>query len=294
MKTIEINENDANQRLDKFISKLMPTLPKSALYKGLRKNNVRLNGKHFHKGEYMLRCGDVVTIYFPDEFLKEKKSAPELPMPKIVYEDENIIVCDKPVNLPSHVDDKGSSDTLVGRVLYYLEKNGEYDPEKEKTFTPALCNRLDRNTRGLVIAAKNAQALRIINEKIRNREIKKYYIAVCEGIFEKKEDTLTAQLSRGEKKSYIGSGGSEIKTHYKVLSEKNNTSEVEIELLTGRTHQIRAHMAHIGHALCGDVKYGAAKAKGGYKLISYRLVFDFKSSADSLNYLKRKEIRLRL
>lgn len=293
MKIVTINENDAAQRLDKFILKLMPTLPKSMLYKGLRKNNVRLNGKHFHKGEYMLKEGDVLTLYFPDEFVRVKKSSEKLPSPCVVYEDDNILVCNKPVNLPSHADDKGSHDTLIGRILYYLEEKGEYSPESENSFTPALCNRLDRNTRGLVIAAKNAKSLRILNEKIRNREIKKFYTAVCEGIFDKKEDTLSAGLTHGEKKSYVGENGDlKIQTHYRVISEKNNTSELEIELLTGRTHQIRAHMAHIGHPLSGDVKYGAKKTDKGYSLVSCRIVFDFKSDAAELNYLKGKEIRL--
>ncbi len=293
MKIVTINENDAAQRLDKFILKLMPTLPKSMLYKGLRKNNVRLNGKHFHKGEYMLKEGDVLTLYFPDEFVRVKKSSEKLPSPCVVYEDDNILVCNKPANLPSHADDKGSHDTLIGRILYYLEEKGEYSPESENSFTPALCNRLDRNTRGLVIAAKNAKSLRILNEKIRNREIKKFYTAVCEGIFDKKEDTLCAGLTHGEKKSYVGENGDlKIQTHYKVISEKNNTSELEIELLTGRTHQIRAHMAHIGHPLSGDVKYGAKKTDKGYSLVSCRIVFDFKSDAAELNYLKGKEIRL--
>lgn len=293
MRNVKINENDANQRLDKFISKLMPTMPKSMLYKGLRKNNVRLNGKHIHKGEYILKSGDELTLYFSEEFTRKKTNQKKLPSPNIVYEDKNIIICDKPVNLPCHSDEKKSSDTMIGRILYYLEQKGEYTPENENCFSPALCNRLDRNTRGLLIAAKNAAALRFINEKIRNREIRKFYFAVCEGIFEKKEDTLISKISRVNKKSFISDNdGLETKTYYKVIDEKNGCSEVEIELFTGRTHQIRAQMAHIGHPLVGDNKYGAEKTNFSYNLISYKLIFDFSDECGEFLYLKGLEVKI--
>ena len=177
MKSFKINKNDANQRLDKYISKLMPNLPKSMLYKGLRKNNVRINGKHYHDGSVILKEGDDVALYFQDEFFeKPDRCLKSLPKPDIVYEDDNLIVTDKPHGVPSHPDDKGTTDTLIDRILFYLYEKGEYNPENENTFAPALCNRLDRNTSGLVIAAKNADTLRIINEKIKNREIEKHYI----------------------------------------------------------------------------------------------------------------------
>ena len=177
MKTFTVNQNDANQRLDKFIQKLMPSLPKSMLYKGLRKNNVRLNGKHCHDGSKVVCENDEIALYFSDDFFDTKDTfIPRLTKPTIVYEDENIIVADKPKGLSVHADEKSTNDTLIDRIISYLFEKGEYDPKAENTFTPALCNRLDKNTSGLVIAAKNANSLRIINEKIKNREIDKFYI----------------------------------------------------------------------------------------------------------------------
>ena len=168
MKTYLINENDAGQRLDKFIKKAMPGLPESLMHKGIRKNSVRINGLRCRDCSRMLEEGDTVALYFSDEFLPEKRHTAAAPPPEVVYEDNNILIVNKPAGIPVHADDKGTSDTLIGRILYYLEAKNEYNPISENSFTPALCNRLDRNTSGLVIAAKNAPSLRIINEKIKN------------------------------------------------------------------------------------------------------------------------------
>ncbi len=297
MKTYTVNANDANQRLDKFIQKLIPSLPKSLLYKGLRKNYVRLNGKHCHDGSTVIKENDTIALYFGDEFFKTtKKIITELPLPVIVYEDENILVADKPKGLSVHADETNSQDNLVDRIIYYLFKKGEYTPENENTFSPALCNRLDKNTSGLVIAAKNAHALRIINKKIKSREIDKFYICKCDGVLPKKHDIIYSNLVRGDKKVSVSSigDGKEIVTEYTVLSTDSYFSYLEIKLLTGRTHQIRAHLASIGNPLSGDVKYGGSKQKNGYFLKSYKLVFDFKSSAGELDYLKGMEIKCKI
>ena len=243
----------------------------------------------------MLNEGDVLSLYFSDEFFKTDSSftAGNSDI-DVVYEDENIIVINKSAGIVVHADDKDTADTLLYRMQSYLYEKGEYNPENEHSFSPAFANRLDRNTAGLIIGAKNAEALRILNEKIRTREVKKYYLAVCEGKTDK-EGTLTAYLTRGDKMVSVSDIQSEnsklIKTAYKTLETRGNVSLVEIELLTGRTHQIRAQMAHIGHPLRGDKKYGSA-SKGKITLVSYKLQFDFVTPAGTLDYLNDREIGL--
>ncbi len=293
MKSFIINKNDANQRLDKFVLKLMPNLPKSMLYKGLRKNNVRINGKHCHDGSVILKENDNITLYFNDEFFIQREAqTSDLPMPRIVYEDDNILVIDKPKGLVCHSDEHQSADNLLARVTKYLIDEGKYNQENENTFSPALCNRLDRNTSGLIIAAKNAEAPRIINTKIKSREIEKYYICKCEGKMPKQTDTLEAYLERDDKHVRINDKaiGKRITTKYTVLEETTDSSLLEIKLITGRTHQIRAHLAHIGHPLIGDTKYGGKQNKNGYYLKSYKIKFDFNTSAGPLDYLHNMEI----
>lgn len=297
MRIFTVNKNDSNQRLDKFIQKSVPALPKSMLYKGLRKNNVRINGKHCHDGSVVINEGDTISLYFNDEFFKkEEKIISPLPSPEIIYEDENILVLDKPKGLSVHADEGNLEDTLINRVIYYLFEKGEYNPKEENSFTPALCNRLDKNTSGLVIGAKNANALRIINKKIKDREIDKYYVCICDGKPPKKHDTIYSSLLRREKKVLVNSSGmgKEIATEYTILSTDKNYSTLEIKLLTGRTHQIRAHLASIGNPLSGDIKYGGSKQKNGYLLRSYKLVFNFKTSAGELDYLKGMEIKCKI
>ena len=295
MKEITINKNDANQRLDKFLTKYLTNMPQSMLYKSLRKNCVRINGKHIKDGKYMLQPNDKLTLYFKDEFFEVKNtfSAGRSDI-DVVYEDENIILINKEKGLVVNSDDKGTTDTLLSRMQSYLNKKGEYNPNDEHSFAPSFCNRLDRNTSGIIIGAKNAAALRIINEKIRNREIKKLYLCVVEGN-PPKNGTLTAHLTRGEKKVSVTdtetSNSKNIKTKYTVISEKSDRSLVEVELETGRTHQIRAQFSHIGHPLWGDNKYGSHHS-GTMMLASYKLRFDFKSDAGILNYLNGKQFQI--
>lgn len=307
MKSFIINKNDADQRLDKFISKTVPLLPKTLMYKYIRIKRIKINGKRAEIST-RLNIGDTVDMYINDEFFEK---APEkydfLKASKnlnIIYEDENIILCDKKVGVLSHPDDNEYIDTLIGRIKRYLYENGEYQPDDENSFTPALVNRIDRNTGGIVIAAKNAETLRILNQKMKDRELHKFYLCIVHGELEQKSGTLSGYLVKDESKNKVTvsknarQGAKEIRTKYKVLDCDGNLSLVEVELLTGRTHQIRAHFASIGHPLLGDGKYGtnAQNKKYGYKkqfLYSYKLVFDFTTDAGILNYLNHREFEVK-
>ena len=303
MKEYIIKSNDSGQRLDKYLTKTFGNMPQSLMYKYIRLKRIKVNGK---RAEISTRLceDDVLSLYINDELLTESKpnydflSSPDLL--DIVYEDENIMLVNKPQGLIVHPDDTEYRDTLIMRIQHYLYKKGEFKPAEETSFKPALVNRIDRNTGGIVIAAKTAAALRILNEKLKNREINKFYLCVVHGKMPKREDTLSGYLEKDENKniakirSHKTDDNRSIRTRYRVVTAKGDLSLLEIELLTGRTHQIRAHLSSIGHPLLGDGKYGknAADRKKGYKhqaLWSYRLVFDFKTDAGELNYLNGKE-----
>ncbi len=307
MKEFQIKKNDAGQRLDKFLTKAVKGLPMSLMYKYIRTKKIKVNRARTEQ-KYVLQEGDIVQLFIKDEFFdspEKDNSALANITPKltIVYEDENIILCNKRPGVLVHEDDEGKDNTLIMHIKAYLYQKGEYDPENEQSFAPALCNRIDRNTGGIVIGAKNAEALRVMNEKIKNDEISKFYYCVVHGKMPKKSDTLTGFLLKDSDKNQVKifdkqvKGSKNIITKYKVVSEKNGMSLLEIELVTGRTHQIRAHMSYIGHPLLGDGKYGVNKddRARGYKyqaLYAYRLRFDFDDNSGALGYLKGKEVKL--
>lgn len=302
MKAYTIQENDAGQRLDKFIAKAVPLLPKGLLYKGIRTKRIKINGKRCDAGQKLL-TGDQIELYLNDEFFEHDTqllflSAPS--NPHILYEDDYILLCDKPAGLVVHEDNRGTSDTLIHRIQHYLYDKGVYRPQDELSFAPALCNRIDRNTGGIVIAAKNAESLRILNEKIRNHELHKKYLCILVGYIEPPQGTLIHYMRKDERNNTVdvfdrpGNGLRTMVSHYQTIARRHGLTLAEVALETGRTHQIRAQFAHAGHPLLGDGKYGNGEInrRMGLKrqaLYSYSVAFHFRSDAGILQYLDGQE-----
>lgn len=285
MKKLTINQNDAGQRADKFIQKAFPNLPAALMYKAFRKKDIKVNGKWI-KENVFLSEGDELSIYLPDDCFGTKSFTPTDDNLTVIYEDENIIIIDKEKGIPCQGGEIEKT-PLCDMLKSYLYNRKEFIPENEQSFSPALCNRIDTNTEGLVIGAKNAAALRAMNEAIRKREVKKYYLCETEGVPPQPEGEIRLFLTKNkaENKMYVTDTGEATLTCYKVLQETKTGAIVEIDLKTGKSHQIRAVMAHLGCPLKGDVKYGA-QTRGTQKLISYKLSFAI--TAPLLSYLNEK------
>ena len=307
MKELSVGQNDAGQRLDRFVGKAVPLLPDSLLQKYIRLKRIKRNGKGAKRDD-RLAAGDVLQLYINDEFFekpREENSYLKVGTPRlnIVYEDENILLLDKKPGVLCHSAGVWDYNTLIANVQAYMAQKGEWRPKEENSFAPALCNRIDRNTGGIVIAAKNAEALRILNDKIRDREIEKYYLCAVQGRPKPPAGRLENYLFKDAKKNQVfvknrpEPGAKTAVTEYRLLTSKGKLSLVECRLLTGRTHQIRAQMAYAGWPLLGDGKYGSERfnkdfGEKGQALYSYRLEFAFPTDAGILNYLRGRQFRV--
>lgn len=306
MKELTIGTNDAGQRLDRFLAKAVPLLPASLAQKYIRLKRIKRNGARAQR-DTRLEAGDLLQLYINDEFFdtpREDNAYLTVAAPKlnIVYEDENILLVDKRPGLAVHPHDGAEyGRTLIDQIQAYLYQKHEWRPREENAFTPALCNRIDRNTGGIVIAAKTAEALRVMNQKIKDRELDKRYLAIVEGTPKPKEGSLKGYLFKDAVKNRVfvtdgpKPGTKTCQTNYKVLDSRNGLSLVECELITGRTHQIRAQFAHAGHPLLGDGKYGKLDKRFDrtyQALYSYKLTFLFTTDAGSLSNLNGRSFQV--
>ncbi|MCR4605328.1 MAG: RluA family pseudouridine synthase [Eubacterium sp.] len=293
MKRITIDESLSGQRLDKLLRKYLSEAGSGFIYKMLRKKNIKLNNSKA-KGNEILSEGDIIDIYLADDTLakftgakgSEKnrtgKPVPSLNPEEIVYEDADIIILDKPVGELSQKADN-TDISINERLLVYLEEKGESGGEK--LFTPGVANRLDRNTSGMILAGKTLRGAQLLSEFIRERKIKKYYLALVDGEMKNNGETWeTAEgyIKKDKEKNQVkiydspGEGLEKIAMNYQVM-ENGEKTLVEVELITGKTHQIRAYFSSIGHPLTGDAKYGSGSVsdyeKGKYYYLrAYKLV----------------------
>ncbi len=306
MKEFTIGQNDAGQRLDRFLSKAVPLLPASLAQKYIRIKRIKCNGARAER-DTRLQAGDVLQLYINDEFFetpREDNAYLTVATPKlnIVYEDDHILLADKRPGIAVHPYDGAEyGRTLIDHIQAYLYQKRQWSPRGENSFAPALCNRIDRNTGGIVIAAKTAEALRILNQKIKDRELEKRYLAIVEGTPKPASGSLKGYLFKDAKKNRVfvtekpQPGAKTCQTNYETLASKNGLSLVECDLITGRTHQIRAQFAHAGHPLLGDGKYGKLNKKSdrNYQaLYSYKLTFQFTTDAGCLAYLNGKSFQV--
>lgn len=295
---IGINEN--GQRVDKFLRKWLKDVPLGAIYKSIRKGDIKVNGKKV-KENYSLLKGDIIeTKEITSEGKKNNFKRIDNNL-KVTYEDSNILVIEKWPGVLVHSDNNKNSYTLTDFVLSYLYDKGEYEPQNEITFAPSPCNRLDRNTSGLVVYGKNYESLKSLNEMIRERRLKKYYIALVknrikDGIYEayilKNENTNISDVYDKPK-----IGAKHICMNVKNIQSCGTFSLIEIELITGRSHQLRAHLSHLGNPIVGDDKYGDKKVNNFFNnkyalkyqyLYSYKLIF--KNCTEDLKYMENKTI----
>jgi len=304
LREFKIGKNDAGQRLDRWLGKTLPLLPAPLAQKYIRLKRVKLGGRAARRDAH-LQEGDVLQLYINDEFFERPREdnaflAVFKPQLNILYEDGELLLCDKRPGLLCHPDQSEYVNTLITHIQAYLYQKKEWDPRAENSFTPALCNRIDRNTGGIVIAAKTAQALRVMNQKIRDRELAKLYLCVVHGEPKPREGRLRGYLLKDRDRARVEvysrpvPGGKTAVTAYRTLAVKDGLALVECDLITGRTHQIRAQFAAAGHPLLGDGKYGRGRdgkryGRGFQALYSYKLRFRFTTGAGCLDHLNGRE-----
>ena len=305
MKSFTAGPNDAGARLSRFVLNVTQNLPSSVLYKGFRNKRIKVNGKRA-QADYRLAEGDVVELYLNDEFFPQapakKAPAPRTRQPAltVIYEDDQIAVLYKPAHLLCHSDRTGDANLVDAFIARQIER-GEYDPNGENAFSPAICNRLDRGTEGLVIAAKKYTALRDMNEIIRNDWMKKEYLTITIGA--PPAGRHVAWLQHSEKGNKVRIHAHESEGYKKIITDVTVIRCIgpfalcRIGLITGRTHQIRAHLAYLGHPVLGDIKYGNRNMneKTGFKtqaLCAQRLTFGNIPEENTLHYLSGKVIKL--
>ena len=299
MRTLIIGPNDAGQRLDKFLLK-STRLPKSLMNKYIRKKRIKRNGARTSFAAFLSE-GDEIALYINDEFFPAAAPPPRSNLKlDIVYEDAHLLLIWKPAGLLVHADAKTKqADTLAGAIIAYLADQGSYCPDREHSFTPAVCNRLDRNTEGLIIAAKDAPSLRLINEKIRQGQVEKHYLCQVEGRLFPPQGALHGYIYKDHaaNRSRLADtplpGGKEVRLSYQLLAydKKACFSTLDINLLTGRSHQIRVQLAALGHPIRSDRKYGAKSAlyprrPEALALCAYRLYFARSAHNNLLSYLE--------
>lgn len=304
MREIRVGKNDSNQRLDRFLKKYMDEAGTGFIYKMLRKKNIKVNESKASP-EMMIFEGDTIQLYLSDEtidkFIGTKEIRKSRLAPRIIYEDENLVLINKPVGILSHGAGEEFEENIVDSLVTYLIQKGDYVPRIEKTFSPSICNRLDRNTSGIIIGAKNSEALRLVNKAIKEGSVRKYYKTIVKGAI-KEDFEHKGFLIKDEDRNLVdisdeqGEGSKEIHTKFRVIMSKGGYSLLEVELITGRTHQIRSTLQTMGYPVIGDRKYGKSDVNDEFRkkyglenqwLHGYRMVLN--GLEEKLDYLNGRE-----